>query len=377
MAIPPFSKRFFALHCCEGVAFYPENPVGQQMLLIREETLRKMDPTASGKPVKFGGDHLTLKEGEEITKSPNKGALAEGVINKSFFNDSDGRHWMEILVWDKDALAAIERGIGVSNAYAINAKAPGADYHALPFDFEVMEGEYDHLLITDSPRYEESKILTPEQFKAYNETRAEALALVTNSKESTMSFKLFGRKPVEGLSDLTGVEVELPKSKKTVLITNALNAIDEQMQKEEAGNMFANEDHKVKLSENESCNVSELKERYNKAMEENSRMKNELDEWDKASGDGKEKDDKAANETPEEKATREAKEAKNAQDEKDAKEVKEKAENSKRESIRNKVIRLKGGPDRLANSEAFSESNPQPEVVLTSARVRVPESQKK
>lgn len=364
MEIPPFAKRFYALHICEGVANYPEQ---KKMLLIREEALRKMDPTMQGVPVKFGGEHLTLKEGEEIAEADNKGGEVEGLVVKSFFNEHDGRHWCEMMVWDPDALAAIERGIGVSNAYVMNSMAPGGEYHATPYDEEVMDGQYDHLLITDKPRYEESKILTPAQFKQYNETRAKALALVTNEKEKSMKFNLFGRKAIEGLSDLTGVEVELPKSKKTLLITNVLNAVDDQMVKEESGDMMANMDHKVKLSENETCKVGELHEKYKAAMEENARLKNENDEWEKVAGGGKAENEE---ETEEEKKKREDEEkAKNAKDDAEkAEKEKEKAENKKR--IQNKVQRLKEGPDRYANSRKDDGEVEQEEVKMTSDKVR-------
>ena len=370
MEIPTFAKRFYALHIVEGLAAYPEQGENGKMILLREEALRKMDPTFSGKPVKFDTDHLTLEEGAKIARSANKGAHVEGVVNKSFFNDADGRHWCELLVWDPDALSVIERGVGVSNAYIINAKAPGGEYHAVQYDEEVMDGEYDHILITNSPRYEESKILTPEEFKAYNEKRKQQLALVTNSKENTMAFKLFERKPVEGFTGFEGKEVELPKSKKTVLVTNVLNAVDEQMAKEESGEMYANMDHKVKLHDNSICNVGELVERHKMAMEENSRLKNENSEWETAAG-GKKEEGHSENESPEEKEKRE----KNEKEEKDkadkVKAEKEKMDNEKRIAIRNKVERLKGGPERAAASETGNEDDEYSQPVIRMQRDRV------
>lgn len=351
--MPPFAKRFFALHICEGVANYPEL---KKMILVREEALRRMDPTFQGRVVKFGGEHLEVGDSKKMDRAENKGAEGEGTVVKSFFNEADGRHWAEIMVWDKEALSAIEKGIGVSNAYLMKPMAPGGDYHAVKYDEEVMDGIYDHLLITDSPRYEESKILTPEEFKKYNEERQAKLALVTNKlKETEMEFKLFGRKPIEGLPDLKGIEVELPLSKKTVLITNVLNAVDKQMENEEKGEAYADNSHKVKLNENEVCTVADLVTKHKNMTNEMERMRNELEEWEKA-GNGEQH---AENEmTPEEKKKKEEDEktAKNAKEEADKKELENKV--AKNKKIAEKVARLKGAPvaSFIANNKGAGAS---------------------
>lgn len=358
-------QRFYCLHICEGVANYPEM---KKMLLLREETLRKMDPTMSGVPVVFNTEHLTQQEGEELAKADRKGAFIEGIVNKSFFNEHDGRHWCEIQVWDENALAAIAQGIAVSNAYVINSKAPGGEYHAVKYDLEVMDGEYDHLLITARPRYEEAKILTPEQFEAYNKSRAEKLALVTNSKESSMTvLKTFERKAVEFLLD--GKEVEGPKSKKMILITNAIEAMDNALKEKEdaGGEEMANMSHKVKVG-NSTKSLHELMDCYNAVMKERDDLKAENDQY-KAEG---EEDVENANETPEEKKSREEKEkAENEKDEKDKAE-KEKAENQKKEAIliKNKKLaasRIAGPADvarRIENAKRSNEDSPFEQPVI-------------
>lgn len=332
-------KRFFCRHIVQGIASYPEL---KKVLLLREEVLRKLDPTMSGVPVVFNQDHLRLGEGEEMARVSRKEGVfvGEGIVNKSFYNEWDGWHWCEVQVWDEMALAAIAQGIGVSNAYVINSKAPGGEYQATPYDVEVMDGEYDHLLITARPRYEDSQatgILTPEEFKAYNESRKEKLALVTNEKEPPMGlFEFIDRKKDDSFSKLIeGKEVLLPKSKKTVLITNVLNAVDEQMKKEEDGEQMANMDHKVKVG-NSTKSLHELMDCYNKVMAENDAMKGEIEEWKKAAGETAEN----AEETPEEKRAREEEEAKNAKEEEEEKKKKDKAENEKKEAIRVKNEKL-------------------------------------
>lgn len=342
-------QRFYALHMVEGLANYPEM---NKVLLIREEAIRRMDPTMSGVPVVFNTSHLTKIESEQIARADRKGAYLEGIVNKSFFNENDGRHWCEIVVWDDNALAAIAQGTGVSNAYVINSKAPGGEYHAFAYDMEVMDGEYDHLLITANPRYEEAKILTPEQFEAYNKSRKEKLALVTNQKESTVG--LFKRTPEE--IDLSKLDYEMPKSKKTVNVQMILNKVDEDMKKEEDGEQMANMGHKVKIG-NATMKLSDLMADYGKKCEENLKLKNENDEWKAAAGESAEN----ANESEEDKKKREDKEkADNAKNESEKAE-KEKAENEKKDAIRVKNEKLKAARSkdeliRVANSRGTGTS---------------------
>lgn len=333
--IPEFARRFYALHICEGITS-KNGPNGDKTILVREETLTKMDPSFQGKPVKFSLDHLTLGEYDQIAESENKGEHVEGVVNKSFFNEADGRHWAEILVWDEKALAAIERGIGVSNAYVVNSKAPGGEYHATDYDEEIMDGEYDHLLITAIPRYEESRILTPEEFKQYNESRKQKLAMVTNQKkgETTMAFKIFERKSIE--DKITDKDVTLPKSGKTVSIERVLNTMDEQMVKEAAGEQYADMDHKVKLHDNTVCNVGELVEKHKALMEENTKLKG-------GEGTGTEEViEELGNETPEEKELRE-------KDEKDAKDKAEKDKMENQKKAREAAARVKNAKPTNTN----------------------------
>lgn len=361
MEVPLFGQRFFVRHICHGVVSYPEL---NKVLLLREEVLRKMDPKMSGVPVVYNTEHLTQAEGEEIAKADRKGGLVEGVVVKSFFNEMDGWHWCEFMAWDENVLAAIKAGIGVSNAYFITSKAPAGEFNATAYDIEVMDAVYDHLLITAKPRYEDSQapgILTPEEFKQYNEQRKEKLALVTNQKESTVElFKIFNRQPAE--IKLDGVEAFLPKSKKTVLITQILNEKDEEMKKEEDGEQMANMDHKVKVG-NSTKSLHELMDCYNKVMRENEALKTENAEWKEAAGEKAENSE----ESEEEKKERLKNEKEKEDKEKAENAEKEKTENQKREAIRIKNEKLRRGPSReeaIKNSRSLNDDSPYEQPVI-------------
>ena len=181
-----------------------------------------------------------------------------------------------------------------------------------------------------------------------------------------MAFKLFERKAVDGFKGFEGQEVELPKSKKTVLITNVLNAADEQMAKEESGDMYANMDHKVKLFDNSICNVGELHEKYKAAMEENSRLKNENAEWESVA-DGN--DDIHKNETPEEKAEREKKENEAKEKEKTENEAKEKEKMDNQKRIKEKAERIRNAHVLHDSKVNMDDDEIQPEIKMQRDRV--------
>lgn len=366
MEVPKFGERFFALHNMEGLT--GGNGPDNQIILVREEALRKMDPTFQVKPVIFAPDHITGQEYEAIVASANRGANVQGVVNRSFFNDLDGRHWVEFNVWDPEAIKACQQGYGVSNAY-LPQRGGGGKFNDLPYDVEVLDGSYDHLLITNKPRFQESKCLTPEEFKQYNEGLKAKLEAVTNQSkgEKVMSlFKFFEKKPMEGAADLAGKEVTLPKSGKTVSLERILNTADETMDKEAKGEMFANMDHKVRLHDNTVCNVGELMEKHKALLEENSRMRNELEEYDKglqaetevrkkeAEG-GEDTRDKNKSETEEEKKEREKNEAK----EKEEREKNRSAADKERlKEIRERIARVKSAPERIGNQAASPNLQP-------------------
>ena len=58
--------------------------------------------------------------------------------------------------------------------------------HGVDYDNEVTDGEYEHLALVEDPRYEDSIILTPDEFKAYNLEKENELSMLTNSKSKNI-----------------------------------------------------------------------------------------------------------------------------------------------------------------------------------------------
>lgn len=171
-----FPKVYYARHIKAGPVHYLEN--GEDKLyVIKDEALQKMNASFEGKPV-------YIKHVDKVNMDTLK-EDANGYVVKSFYNEFDGAWWVQIIA-DDEAQSFIEKGWAVSNAYLPTEYGSGGEYHAIKYDKEVLNGVYEHLAIVDNPRYEESVIMTPDEFKDFNEGRKAELEKLKNSKENKM-----------------------------------------------------------------------------------------------------------------------------------------------------------------------------------------------
>lgn len=248
----------YGMHFYPGVAQYDEPGKDPYRVFLNEDTLRKMDPSFAGKPIFVEHVDQVDQNLDELRKE------ADGWVIESFFNSSDGKHWVKFIVVSKHAERAIENGFRLSNAYLPQLNGRAGEWNAVPYQNEVIGGEYEHLAIVKNPRYEESVILTPSEFKAYNENLQIELKRIANSKNkesSTMSrLKFWNRKPVENTTDFENLSVTLPKCGKEMSIVQLVNAMDE-MEEKKKENM-ADPMGMVKMHDGKMCNVGELVEKY-------------------------------------------------------------------------------------------------------------------
>lgn len=254
----------------EGLAEYREPDTEPYRILVLENAIKEMDTTFPGRPVYVKHvDSVDLK---------NLQAQADGYVVESFFNKNDGKHWAKFVIVSDKGHEAIRSGWKLSNAYVPKDFAGGGMWHGVDYAREVTRGEYDHLAIVPNPRYEESVILTPEQFKAYNETKELELARLANSNDKEMSvLNFFKKNKVENSSDMEGMSVMLPKSKKEKTIAQLVNDADDMAISAEKP-QYANGDHKVKVGDTEEMTVNGLLDCYKS-------MKQELDEIKKKNSD--------------------------------------------------------------------------------------------
>lgn len=254
-------KRYFGLHMVAGVAEY-HNAQMDGRILVEEPAIKNMDPTFEGKPVYV--DHVDDVNLDKLQ------AEADGYVVRSFYNKSDGKHWVEFLVVSDRGHEAIAKGWKLSNAYVPKSFAGGGTWHAVDYQKEVKDGVYEHLAIVSKPRYEESIILTPEEFKAYNSKKEQELIRLSNSKEKRPMFKIFKRDKVEDAeaTKMESLEVQL-KNGKTMSIAQLVNVAEEHEEKyqeskndsaeekpaekkeEGAEKNYANGEHMVKVGDKE------------------------------------------------------------------------------------------------------------------------------
>lgn len=261
-------KVYYGLHMCEGVAEYREKDKEPYRIFIGETCLKNMDPTFEGRPIYV--EHVDDVNLENLQNE------ADGYVAESFFNPRDGKHWTKFIVVSDAGHRAIANGWKLSNAYVPKRTANGGEWHGVQYAKEITEGEYEHLAIVRNPRYAESVILTPEEFKVYNSEKEIELKKLANSKEGDQKMKLnfFKRAKVENGADLEGMSVVLPKSGKEVTIAQLVNEADEKAEKmggEHAG--LADLSHKVKLHDGSYCNVGELLEKHKALHDEMEKAK--------------------------------------------------------------------------------------------------------
>lgn len=239
-------KIYYGMHFYPGVAEYTEPGRDPYRIFLNENTIRNMDPSFAGRPVFV--EHV-----EEVEEDPDELRKdADGWVIESFFNAADGKHWVKFISITDRCERAIQSGMKLSNAYVPQSFSEGGLWNGVQYSKEVIAAEYEHLAIVSNPRYEESIILTPEEFKRYNEGMVTELKRLSNSKDhqkgdSKMKLNLFKRAKVENSADLENMSVVLPKSGKEMTLTELVTEHDKIV------NMhgYANDEHMVKVGENE------------------------------------------------------------------------------------------------------------------------------
>ncbi len=275
-------KIYYGLHFYPGVAEYQEPGKDAYRVFLNEDTLRKMDPTFAGRPVFVEHVDDVDENVDELRKE------ADGWVVESFFNAADGKHWVKFLVCSERGERAIARGMRLSNCYVPNAFDRGGLWNGVSYAKEVRDGEYEHLAIVPNPRYDESVILTPDEFKTYNDDLSIELKRLANHKKGAgkMAFKLFKRAKVENSAiDLEATLVLLPKSNREVSLMQLCNEADEKK---------ANGDHMVDVG-GTKMTLNELMDKHKAVCDELEGMKTEkanaAAEADKATENAEDEDD--------------------------------------------------------------------------------------
>lgn len=361
--------RLYGLHGCEGVAEYRDRTADGKLgdpyrILLNENVLKDMDKTYQGKP-------LYVRHVDKVDLNAFE-TEAAGVVVRSFYNPCDGKHWAEFMVWSDAGHEAIRAGWRLSNAYKPQALAGGGRWHNVEYSKEVMSGEYEHLAIVPDPRYDESIILTPEEFKAYNSEKEAELKTLANSKtegESTM-LSFFKKTKIENsvATDLEGTSVMLKTgSERTIkqLVNEAEKAEEikhqEEKEKGEGKMPMANGEHMVKVGD-KHMSVNELVAKHEAMSAEHEKKDGESEVED--SEEEKKDDDGESEDKKDEKSEDKELHA----DEESEEEKKKKLDAGKKHNSKSAADKAKGKENfnKIANAHLMAV---EPKVELSSDKV--------
>lgn len=368
-------KIFYGIHFYPGLAQYHDLGEDPYKVFLNEDTLRKMDASFAGKPIFV--EHVDeVEQNLDVLRGE-----ADGWVIESFYNASDGKHWVKFIVVSELGERAIQSGMRLSNAYMPKASKPGGVWNGIPYLKEIVDAEYEHLAIVRKPRYEESIILTPEQFKTYNENQVAELKKISNSndKEQDMKFNFFKRTKVENTID-PEMQVQMPSGKfvsVSTLISDAvardekatLNAddpkshamanLDDMVKMHDGGYMKVKDmvsQHKAMRDEMEDMKASksEMKEEVDPPAEEKNEGANkEPKEELKTDDDGGDMGDTAAMQDSEDKDDKDKNPLqKDSEDEEEMEAAKKKTKN---EAAKIKAERLRNAPQVANLKNALAE----------------------
>lgn len=260
------------MHFYPGCAEYEEPNQPPYRVLLKEPALRLMDPTFAGCPV-------FVQHVDEIETDINElRKEADGWVVESFFNQADGKHWTKFVVCSDRAEQAIKKGMRLSNCYLPTELGPPGTWNGISYEKEILSADYEHLAIVPNPRYEESVILSPDQFKKYNEQKLSELVKIANHKkgEEKMKFNFFERKKVENSLDMENMTVVLPKSQKERVLSKLINEADDAEMKKDEPKM-AHPNHMVEMN-GEKMSVGDLVKKHAEACNALEEMKKEKPE---------------------------------------------------------------------------------------------------
>lgn len=264
-------RIFYCKHMQPGIAKY-EN----ETILVDVDGMKNLIASVGKNktiPIYVNHQDVNLKDIKEE---------AAGYIGDSFYNELDGWAWFKMIVVGDEGTEAIKKGWSVSNAYIPTEWGNGGTKIACPYNREVRNGEFTHLAIVPDPRYEGACIMTPDEFKNYQEVTRKKLDELKNSKEKPM-FKFFKttREEVKNAADANEFEF----GGKSFTLEQMKNALEADAKKKTELHMV----NGVEMTEEEVANAFDLMQKKNKKAKKNESEDKEEDgesEWEEEDGEG-------------------------------------------------------------------------------------------
>lgn len=266
----PMAKAMNCSFIEPGVVFYQD--VG--MVLVQKTALDKMMNSMRGKPV-VNTDHREINADD--FRNGNFDGMVDGNDHAVWFDSSDAKYHCSFQVTTPETLTNIKNGFKVSCAYKVTKWGPGGIHNNVPYEREVLEGEYTHLAIVANPRYEGVRI--------YNSKGAKTMTLKWIQK-------LMGKddKVLENSVDIESSKSILEVDGKDYTLDNAIEALKAQEAAKEAARLKALENKAP--ADDEVVDVPGLGKRTIKELKEAIALKNSQERLNAEEKEKKEKEDK-------------------------------------------------------------------------------------
>lgn len=189
-------------------------------VFVTKAVLDKMANSFVGKPV-INEDH------RDVSPADFEKGTAQGIVNTVWFDNTDAMYHAGYQVWDQSTLRNIKSGYKVSCAYKVTRWGNGGVHNNVPYEREVLDGEYTHLAIVANPRYEGVRIYNAKGAKTM--TLKWIQKLFKDGKELENSVDIESSKSVvqiEGkdvpMDDLVNAFNEAEEAKKKAALENAV-----------------------------------------------------------------------------------------------------------------------------------------------------------
>ena len=172
--------RYRAQYMEPGVISYED--IGDGKVFVSRDALDRMRRSFVGCPV-VNAVHQDLSAEEAFGQRDNDPeSWADGIVVDVGHDAQTGWDYADMIIWDEDTQRNIDRnGFSVSCAYIPTTVGSGGVWHGIEYDEEIVNGEYTHMAIVDSPRYEGATIY-----------------LNSKGERKEMRFKLFSSKQDDG-----------------------------------------------------------------------------------------------------------------------------------------------------------------------------------
>lgn len=206
-------KVYYARHFFPGVAEYKNERIHVDL-----PAMKRMCKSMEACPIYVGHQEV------DIANIQN----ADGIVSDNYINPHDGWMWSKFVVMSDAAHEAIAKGWKVSNAYEPLECSGAGTQHNVDYNRKILNAKFTHLAIVPNPRYEESQIFTPEEYRKYNDNlkQSELQNSVTKTGKSPMKFFNNKKTEVTAATDITDETVVVLEGGKEMTVGELRNSLE-------------------------------------------------------------------------------------------------------------------------------------------------------